>query len=184
MKRIRWKLCGALALTVGAVLSLAIASSTAVFAQTQVSKIAAPQLTGQAFFTGSGGTFQFKTPPTGSLTATLLRTGDFTGRLNGTEIQFRTGLQPGHEHDFVARSPSSSLIRVAGLGFLFYQGVLDGVIEDTSTPGGGTDRVIGNINVVKFGNFQFVSLNLSFFFAGEGGICQVFLSGMVQGDVP
>ncbi|MGH7427004.1 MAG: hypothetical protein ACREJ4_01355 [Candidatus Methylomirabilaceae bacterium] len=164
--------------------SLTSAPTLLASATTRTSKISAPTLTGEAFFTGPGGTFQFKTTPTGSMDATLQRTGDFTGRLNGTEIRFRTGLEPGHEHDFVARFPSSSLIRTEFFFGVFYQGVLDGVIQDITTGGGGTERAIGNINIGRFGTFQFVSLSLSFAFAAEGGICQVFLFGAVVGDVP
>jgi len=151
----------------------------------EANKISAPALTGEAFFTGPGGTFAFKEPPTGSLAANLKKTGDFTGRLNAIEIRFTTGLNPGHLHDFVARFPSSSLIRNEfSSDNVSYQGVLDGVIQDTSTPGGGTERVLGNINIYRYGSFQVVSLDLSFFFAGEGGICQVLLFGDLLGDVP
>lgn len=171
----------------------------------EVSKVSAPDIRGEAFLIGPQGEFQFKIPPRGSLEATLLRTSEMAGRVNGLTVDFSTGLlaedMPTH---LVAQFPSSNAIRFQFRGFEFesvngfesvnYFAVLDGTVKPD---GANAIRVIGHISLFRFsgrfgrdlngdgvGSRQFVDIFLQFFWPEEGGVCQVFMRGPLKGTLP
>ncbi len=160
-------------------IGLVLAAST-VLAQTQVEKISAPSLTGSASIITPSGTSAFKIPPTGSLKATILRTGAMKGKINALTVDFSTGLTP-PPTALRANFPSSDALRFQFGGFVDWETVLDGNVKPA---GGNAIRAIGNLTVFKFGASQFVFISIRFFWPAEGGVCTVSMFGPVTGTIP